>query len=284
MASISMRRDIVLVLIGVIGAALVAVPLALWWGSSQASSTAIEQGTAAPSMDESGDVAEVERAPGIWEAALFAPPTNLENTIDSVEDALIEVYCGEDSAGTGWLIDTDREPIVRAGLEPSDAELYDGLALTAWHVVEECIDNGAEMTVYRGMSTVPAVLLNWHKKNDLAVLSVELKRPGLKVATEAPTGTWTMTAGYPLSDIPTPVFGNVIAKEELEIYTQMPIRPGHSGSPLVNSLGETIGVVTSVPLDEESEEPYGWTISTSVVALCEKLFECPAGDIEGLGE
>jgi len=80
------------------------------------------------------------------------------------------------------------------------------------------------------------------------------------------------------------VFGAVIAKDRLQIYTQMPIRPGHSGSPLVNSLGKVIGVVTSVPLDEESEQPYGWTISTSVVALCEKLFHCPAGDMEGLSD
>ena len=89
-----------------------------------------------------------------------------------------------------------------------------------------------------------------------------------------------MTAGYPLSEKPTPVFGNLIGKEESEVYTQMPIRPGHSGSPLVNSLGQAIGVVTAVPLDEESAGPYGWSISTSASALCEKLFQCSAGGIE----
>jgi S1-C subfamily serine protease len=252
----------------------------VWWGSQQ--TAAVPEIETASQAADRADENPSEPTAGIWDPALFAPPSNLEGTIDRVEEALLDIYCGEDYGGTGWLIDTDREPIVRKGQEVSDAQLYDGLALTAWHVVEECTGDGAEMIVYRGQRAVPAVLLNWHKKTDVAVLAVELDRPGLTVAMGAPLGSWSMTAGYPLSDKPTPVFGSVIGKEEFQIYTQMPIRPGHSGSPLVNSLGEAIGVVTSVPLDEESGEPYGWTLSTTVVALCEKLFECPAGDIEGL--
>ena len=277
------RRDAVLVLISVVLAVLLAVPAAVWWTSSSSNASlpmaaADETESIAPA-NESGS----GRNAGIWDPALFAPPRNLEETIQQTEDALVEVWCGDESAGTGWVIDTDREPIVRAGQEPEGGELFGALVLTAWHVVEDCTPGKEEMVVYRGQRDIPAVLLNWQKKHDVALLSVDLADPGLRVDVEAPPGTWVMTSGYPLSENPTPVFGHVIAKDEPEFYTQMPIRPGHSGSPLVNSLGRAIGVVTSVPLDEESEQPYGWTISTSVVALCERLFECPAGDIEGLG-
>lgn len=284
MALTSLRRDVLLVSISVLVAVSVAIPAAAWWAvHSLGSSTSINASSEGTEIERSQDRTPTREAT-IWDPALFAPPTNPEETIEAAEDALIEVWCGEDYSGTGWVIETDRQPIVRASQRPMDGDLFDGVALTAWHVVEDCTGGGDEMVVYRGRSTIPALLLNWQKKNDIAVLSVEIARPGLRVDTEAPTGTWVMTTGYPLSEDPTPVFGNVIAKEEFQIYTQMPIRPGHSGSPLVNSLGKAIGIVTSVPLDEESGEPYGWAISTSVVALCEKLFSCPAGDIEGLDE
>lgn len=278
------RRDAVLVVVSVVLAVLLAVPAAVWWTSSSSNASlstaeAAEAEAVAPAH-ESGSGGK----PGLWDPTLFAPPVNLEETIQQTEDPLVEVWCGDESAGTGWVIDTDRQPIVRAGQEPEGGELFDALALTAWHVIEDCTPGKEEMVVYRGQRNIPAVLLNWQKKHDVAVLSVDLTDPGLRVDVEAPQGTWVMTSGYPLSENPTPIFGQVIAKDELQIYTQMPIQPGHSGSPLVNSLGKAIGIVTSVPLDEESEQPYGWTISTSVVALCERLFECPAGDIEGLGE
>lgn len=276
------RRDAVLVVISVFLAVLIAVPAAVWWTSGSWSAapsvaTVDDAGVAKASGEPS-----VAGSPGIWDPALFAPPPNLEKTIEQTEDALVEVWCGDDYSGTGWVIDTDREPIIRASQQMETTELFDALVLTAWHVVEDCTGGGKDMVVYRGQSTIPATLLNWQEKHDVAVLSADMTRPGLGVDIETPLGTWTMTSGYPLDDNPTPVFGTVIAKDDLQIYTQMPIRPGHSGSPLVNSLGKAIGIVTSVPLDEESEEPYGWTISTSVVALCEKLFECPTGDIEGL--
>jgi len=276
-----MRRDFLLVLAGLIAAVVVVAPLILWWASNQtvkSTEPVLAENELAVSDTAHSDTKA--RAPGVWDQALFAPPANLEETIETVEDALVEVWCGEDYSGTGWLIDTPHEPKIRPKQEPSDGELYEGLAVTAWHVVEDCTGSDEEMVVYRGQSTIPALLLTWQKKTDVALLSVQLKRPGLKIASEVPLGAWSMTAGYPLSEKPTPVFGSVIAKEEREIYTQMPIRPGHSGSPLVNSVGEAIGVVTSVPLDEESGEPYGWTISTSVVALCDKLLHCPAGGIE----
>ena len=276
-------RDAVLVVVSVVLAVLLSVPAAVWWTNSSSSASppvaAADEAQAVEPSEEPGEPG----AAGIWDPALFAPPENLEETIEQTEDALVEVWCGDDYSGTGWVIDTDREPIIRASQQIDEPELLDALVVTAWHVVEDCTAGDREMVVYRGQSTIPAVLLNWQKKHDVAVLSAQLTRPGLKVDIETPPGTWTMTSGYPLDDNPTPVFGAVIAKDDLEIYTQMPIRPGHSGSPLVNSLGKAIGIVTSVPLDEESEQPYGWTISTSVVALCERLFECPAGDIEGLG-
>jgi len=278
------RRDAVLVVVSVVLAVLLAAPAAVWWtNSSSSASPPLAVVDEAQAVEPSEEPAEPGAA-GLWDPALFAPPANLEETIEQTEDALVEVWCGDDYSGTGWVIDTDREPVTRASQQTEDGKLFDAVVVTAWHVVEDCTSGDEWMVVYQGSRRIPAMLVNWQKKHDLAVLSAQITRPGLTVDIETPLGTWTMTSGYPLDDNPTPVFGPVIAKDELQIYTQMPGRPGHSGSPLVNSLGKAIGIVTSLPLDEESKEPYGWTISTSVVALCEKLFECPAGDIEGVGE
>jgi len=277
----SLRRDLLLVFFGAIAAGVVLAPVMLWWGSHQTIPTSESESTEpGPANGDSRLTTSVERAPGIWDPEVFAPPPNFEETINSVEDALIEIWCGEDSSGTGWLIDTTHEPNIRPKQEPADGELHEGLAVTAWHVVEDCTGSDEEMIIYRGQSTVPGFLLNWQKRNDVALLSVQLTRPGLTVTSETPLGMWTMTAGYPLSEKPTPVFGNLIGKEGPEVYTQMPIRPGHSGSPLVNSFGQAIGVVTAVPLDEESGGPYGWTISTSASALCQKLLSCPPRGID----
>ena len=277
------RRDAVLVVVSVLVAVLIAVPVSVWWTNNSSNSAPAIVTTQEPEVGEPSEATREFGGTGMWDPALFAPPVSLEETIEQTEDSLVEVWCGDDYSGTGWVIETDREPVIRASQEIDDADIMDALVVTAWHVVEDCTTGDQEMVVYRGQSTIPAILLNWQKKHDIAVLSAQLTRPGLKVDIETPPGIWTMTSGYPLDDNPTPVFGTVIAKDELQIYTQMPIRPGHSGSPLVNSLGKAIGIVTSVPLDEESGEPYGWTISTSVVALCEKLFTCPAGDIQGFG-
>lgn len=280
MPALVSRRDAVLVVVSVVLAVLVAVPTAVWWtNNSSSASPPVAAADEAEAVEPSGE-AGAPGSTGIWDPALFAPPANLEETIEQTEDALVEVWCGDDYSGTGWVIDTDHEPVIRASQETEDGDLLGALVVTAWHVVQDCTSGDEWMVVYQGSRWIPAMLVNWQKKHDLAVLSAQITRPGLSVEIETPPGTWTLASGYPLDDNPTPVFGPVIAKDELQIYTQMPGRPGHSGSPLVNSLGKAIGIVTSLPLDEESEEPYGWTISTSVVALCEKLFDCPAGDLE----
>lgn len=276
------RRDVLFVFLGLLVASIIAAVLVLVFVGRppfMPLPSSIGVDTAEMNPDQQ---ANLERKPGIWSPALFEPPPNLQEVIDLTQESLVEIWCGEGASGTGWLLSTDLDPVVRIGQEPAGGEPYDGIAVTAWHVVEDCISGDGDLEVFRGQRLIPAIVLNWHRKHDIAVLSVQTSRPGLKVEPEAPLGTWAMTAGFPLTDKPTPVFGYMIGKDELEIYSQMPIRPGHSGSPLVNSLGEAVGIVTSVPLDPESEASFGWTISTSVVALCEKLFSCPAGDIEGL--
>ena len=163
------RRDAVLVVISVVLAVLIAVPAAVWWANTSSSAslpvTAVDEAGAVEPSVEPG-------AAGIWDPVLFAPPVHLEETIEQTEDALVEVWCGDDYSGTGWVIDTDRKPIIRASQQVDEAELLDALVVTAWHVVEDCTAGDNEMVVYRGQSTIPAILLNWQKKkHDVAVMS-----------------------------------------------------------------------------------------------------------------
>ena len=278
------RHDAVVIAISVVLAMLIAVPAAVWWTHNLLTSTPPAATADALRSVEPSGTGNFHETQGTRRAALFTPPANLETTIQQTDEALVEVWCGDDSFGTGWVIETDRKPVIRASQRIDAEQLYDALVVTAWHVVEDCRNGEGELVVYRARNKIPAILLNWQSTHDVALLSAQITRSGLRVSSEAPLGAWTMTSGYPFDDNPNPVFGPVIRKDDLEIYTQMPIRPGHSGGPLVNSLGNAIGIITSVLLDDESEEPYGWAISTSVAALCERLFECPAGDIEGLGE
>lgn len=271
-------RSVALIVASVLVSVGISVPVTVWWVTQVAPGDTGEVLAGAPASPAStSPTPQSSPSPGVWDPAVFAAPSNLDQLIVDVEASLLDVWCGDVYSGTGWVIDTDATPVIRDGAV--DGPLFDALVITAWHVVEDCTTSAEGLAVYRGQDKVPAQLLNWHKKLDVAVISAQVRAPGLGVDVAVPVGSWTMGSGFPLSDEPTAVFGPVLDVDGFDIYTQMPARPGHSGGPLVNSAGQVVGVMKSLPLDEESGEPYGWAISTSVRALCRKVLSCPAGVI-----
>src|SRR6476469_6961556 len=151
-----------------------------------------------------------------------------------------------------------------AGLGSGFIVRQDGVILTNAHVV-----NGASRisVAMRDGTTYPAKLLGADETNDLAVIKIDAK--GLPVAPLGSSsnlliGEWAIAIGSP--------FGFLLANSEPSvtagvvsgtgrnlaaesngagiyvdmIQTDASINPGNSGGPLVNALGEVIGVNSSI--------------------------------------
>jgi serine protease Do len=143
----------------------------------------------------------------------------------------------------------------------------DGYILTNSHVVE----NAREISVtfpdgrkFEVTDTVNNVLMD--RQNDLAVVHIDAKGlhvPPLGSSEEAIIGEWAIAIGNPFGltitdPKPTVTVGVVSAvdrnfrpEEDGRIYkgmiqTDASINPGNSGGPLINSLGEVIGVNTFI--------------------------------------
>ena len=128
-----------------------------------------------------------------------------------------------------------------------------------------------------GLKEFEAVIYNYDKENDLALLDVKVAVPPIKLATDfALPGQWSMTLGYPdgwdklLNNAVT--IGNIVAVEDkYYVFTTAIMNPGNSGGPLVDSSGKVIGT-----------NSFGWASTEDGVAnvavdaniLCEIILKC----------
>lgn len=130
------------------------------------------------------------------------------------------------------------------------------LIVTNYHVVA----NSSDITVtYKSETTLPATILSKDPQNDLVLLKVS----GLENAAkplilgnvrEGKEGNTVYTVGFPMPDelgtrakISEGIINSIVGyKDDLRMFQiSLPIQPGNSGGPLLNSKGEVIGVVTS---------------------------------------
>ena len=191
---------------------------------------------------------------------------------------MVFVVCG-DGSGTGWIINTAAQPIIRDDRSREFEAGDSALVVTAEHVINDCIKDPAALEVFIGFTRVDASLLNWHRKKDLAVLAVNTSKAGLETTVAVPDASWAMSVGYPLDfENPIPVVGRVIGEQGGNQYLDMAIQPGNSGSPVVNHRGQVIGTAVGT-LQEGSTISLGWTISVSNEILCMKLFRCSGASI-----
>jgi len=154
----------------------------------------------------------------------------------------------------------------------------DGIIITNQHVV-----SGAEtITISLGDGTeLPATLLGEDPTTDIAVLRVQ--RRDLPVATPGRStdlliGEWVIALGNPFAFLlgdaqPTVTAGvvsaigrNILPSQDQPglyldmIQTDAAINPGNSGGPLVNSLGEVIGVNSSIFTEQGGSIGLGFAI------------------------
>ncbi|NND73018.1 MAG: trypsin-like serine protease [Rhodothermales bacterium] len=137
----------------------------------------------------------------------------------------------------------------------------DGYIVTNHHV----IDNANEITVsFRDGSTLPAVVIGTDEATDLALLKVDSDEELRFIPfarSSAIVGEWAIALGNPFglfdATEPTVTVGVVSARDrdfevkDRHVYRDMiqtdaSINQGNSGGPLVNAIGEVIGVNTFI--------------------------------------
>jgi len=137
------------------------------------------------------------------------------------------------SSGTGFFITTN------------------GYLITNHHVVEE----GTNLQVRTKLGAFPAQVVKMDKSNDLALLKVIGSFPAIPVAGTGPVrlGESVFTIGFPNPDVqglePKLTRGDIsslagIQDDPRYFQISVPVQPGNSGGPLVNSSGHVVGVVT----------------------------------------
>jgi len=163
---------------------------------------------------------------------------------DDVKDKpKIEIYEPEKvrkekgySTGTGFIISKD------------------GYMITNFHVV----NNSNKISVIIKDKEIQAKLITKDKANDIAILKIntseELTPLPISKSNLMNIGDEVFTLGYPLVDVQgknlKATFGRINSKSGLAddirlLQIDVPVQPGNSGGPLINSKGEVVGVVTS---------------------------------------
>jgi S1-C subfamily serine protease len=164
-----------------------------------------------------------------------SPSTLIKSLIDLVEPTIYKISCG-DSVGTGFGIN------ISISAE-AEAKGYNGSLITNVHVVEDCLDEN--VTVTQSGRNLGGFVWNWDFDNDLAIVHTIGEVETLEAAQTKPErGDFVVAFGNPYGLEGTVTSGIVSNIDDDTIITDAAIDPGASGGPLVNDLGEYIGINT----------------------------------------
>lgn len=130
----------------------------------------------------------------------------------------------------------------------------DGYMVTNFHVIEGATSVTVVNTVDK--KEFVATVIEVDPANDIAILKIDAKSTGIPLASSftATKGEEVLTLGFPLVAIQgqeqKATFGRINALSGIQsdvrfVQVDVPIQPGNSGGPLLNSRGEVIGIVTS---------------------------------------
>lgn len=198
----------------------------------------------------------------------YVQPRSIQALVDKTQMSTVTVLCepkvGDNIQGTAWAIE----------LKTKESKTYPTTLITNHHVIEPCIGVEMKLTIWLPYEdAVSAVIVEWDKENDLAVLATAKRLPALELSENGPwPGYWVMALGSADGYEGSVSFGNVINTNVSEVLITNNISHGSSGGPLVDNEGFVIGV-TSWGLDEEQ-----YNGAMSLDAFCAKILNCKFGE------
>lgn len=210
--------------------------------------------------------------------SLYEAPLEYADLVSRATSATFEISCRGEWRGTGWAVQF-------AG------ETYSHM-VTAFHVVESCVDGGKikarnhlhspfelELQSFDGRYW-DDVTTDLDKVRDLALLSTSQILEGLEVETEGPqVGNWVAVVGYPgvhSGEQPLFTVGNVAGFNDYRMISIDAVtNRGNSGGPVLNSRGLVIGTYfASAKL--KNSEPIG--LVQPIRIHCKLVFECSGNE------
>ena len=155
-------------------------------------------------------------------------------------------------------------------LRTSQKDKYPTAVITNHHVIEDCLnDKGRVSVVNSNGNEYKAIIDNWDKENDLAVLATKAKIPPLKLSKNPPwPGYWVMAVGTADGYAGSIAFGNVLNVTDLEVLITANISHGNSGGPLVDNEGYVIGTNSWGAKGEQ------YNGAKALDSMCKKLIVC----------
>jgi S1-C subfamily serine protease len=208
------------------------------------------------------------------EQNLYDIPMEFDQMVSNASRATFEISCDGIWVGSGWAINF-----------PDEVE---GYIITAYHVVEDCLDSRELLVRNQTHSKFQVELVSFDGRywDDLTVENDEIrdlallksKRPlvGLDVFTGEPkVGHWVTAAGFPaLHDGTEPLFtsGQVSGFDSYRMLSiDAVVNSGASGGPVLNSEGLVVGTAFANSR-QQSSGSIGFI--QPIRMHCELAFEC----------
>ena len=194
----------------------------------------------------------------------YVQPRSVGDLVLTTQESTVSVFCtvskNKGSMGTAWAIELDN------GMEKNNATTL----ITNHHVIEECIGGKGKLTVAELFTDqVPAYIVKWDKKNDLAMLATGLKLEPLGLSQSEPRpGYWVMVLGSADGDEGSVAFGSVLNVTNKEILITANASRGNSGGPLIDNEGLVMGTTS---WGSKKEQYNG---AKSLDAMCAKIMDC----------
>ena len=194
----------------------------------------------------------------------YVQPRSVGDLVERTQESTVSVFCvvrdDDWGLGTAWAIE----------LENGLGEKFPTTLITNHHVIERCIGKEKYLSVARLYADpVPAKIVLFDEKNDLAVLSSDLRIPTLKLSDNMPyPGYWTMVVGSADSYEGSVAFGSILNANQTELLTTANASSGNSGGPVVDNEGRVIGTLTNGYDDEQ------YNVAKSLDAMCAKIIKC----------
>lgn len=203
---------------------------------------------------------------------LFAPPAKPSSLIQDATAGTYQINCFGNWSGSGWGVKIEGDYFV----------------VTAFHVVEDCVDDRKiharndstqmfelELVAYDGRFWT-----SYFDLRDLALLKAADPINVLTTAKNAPKlGQWVAAIGYPFdSDEKARLSytqGSISSYDTSGlIVTDAAINGGNSGGPLINSRGEVVGTVFA---SDPTEDFANMGFAQGLILHCGLAFQCSGG-------